>query len=200
MPKIDLKPNSAEFADENSQSNLNKNVCDMPGCPQNAEFRAPKDRSLSGYYNFCLEHVTDYNKAWNYFSGMGQADIEDHILRSSLWDRPTWRYDSFKDMETNLKNRAWQYYHFTEKKPESEQRRDMPFARNTPEYEAMAIMGLEPPLSLQGIKSRYKELAKKHHPDINPGDKKSEELLKSINMAYTVLKLAYEKYEKLDER
>jgi len=64
----------------------------------------------------------------------------------------------------------------------------------------MALMGLEPPVQLQDIKTRYKELAKKHHPDLNRGCAKSEELLKQINMAYTILKLAYEKYDDLPER
>lgn len=199
MPRIHLKPNSAEFADEKDK-NLHPQSCDMPGCPQTAGYKAPKDRSLNGYYTFCLEHVQEYNKAWNYFSGMAQADIEDHIVRSTLWDRPTWRYDTFARMETDLKNRAWQFYHYTDKDQEAAKPHDdIPFARHSPEYGAMAIMGLCPPLSLQGIKARYKELAKKHHPDVNPGDKKAEELLKSINMAYTILKLAYEKYEKLND-
>ena len=75
-----------------------------------------------------------------------------------------------------------------------------PGAAATPEFEAMAIMGLEPPLSLAAIKTRYKALVKKHHPDVNQGDAQSGELLKSINMAYTILKAAYEKYEVIRER
>ena len=38
------------------------------------------------------------------------------------------------------------------------------------------------------IKSAYRKLAMKFHPDRNPGDKAAEERLKSINQAYTVLK------------
>ena len=64
----------------------------------------------------------------------------------------------------------------------------------------MLIMGLEPPLDLKTIKARYKELAKQYHPDLNRGDKAAEDLLKSINMAYTILKLSYEKYEKLRDK
>ena len=61
-------------------------------------------------------------------------------------------------------------------------------------------MGLEPPVTLPVIKKKYKELAKKYHPDLNQNDRKAEELLKQINMAYTILKLAYEKFEDLPER
>ncbi|MCB9991662.1 MAG: J domain-containing protein [Rhodospirillales bacterium] len=174
----------------------------MPGCAAHAEFRAPKDRGLSGYYTFCLEHVQDYNKAWNYFSGMAQSDIEDYIVRSTLGDRPTWRYDNFAGMEHILRGRAYEFGQFGDKASTGpqEEEYEMPFARNTPEHEAMAIMGLKPPLTLEKVKTRYKELAKKYHPDVNKNDQQSEELLKSVNMAYTILKLAYQKYEKLDER
>ena len=56
-------------------------------------------------------------------------------------------------------------------------------------------------LSMRGItiKLKYRTLAMKHHPDRNQGCPKSEELLKQINMAYTVLKMAYEKFDKLPD-
>ena len=31
------------------------------------------------------------------------------------------------------------------------------------------------------IKKAYRKLARKHHPDVNPGDKKAEERFKDIN-------------------
>jgi DnaJ-class molecular chaperone len=37
------------------------------------------------------------------------------------------------------------------------------------------------------LKRRYKQLAKKHHPDLHGGDKAAEERLKLINEAYTYL-------------
>ena len=37
------------------------------------------------------------------------------------------------------------------------------------------------------IKSAYRKLAKKNHPDVNPGDKEAEERFKEINEAYQVL-------------
>ena len=200
MPRIFLKPNSAEYADENAEKKTRKTACEMPGCQESAEFKAPKDRSLDGYYSFCIEHVQEYNKAWDYFSGMAQSDIEDHMVRSTLGDRPTWRYDNHAGMESELHQKAWDAYNFGAGPSDGagahySAQNDY----NNPEREAMAIMGLEPPLSLDIIKKRYKELAKKHHPDLNGKDPESEELLKRINMSYTILKLAHEKYDKLDK-
>ena len=201
MPRIFLKPNSAEYADDDKPNTLNV-VCDMPDCQHEAEFRAPKDRSLDGHYMFCQQHITEYNKAWDYFSGMAQHDIEDHIVRSTTWDRPTWKFSKGKESaEEYLRTKAWQFYNYTDKKPEDERRHYNPhFAKDTPEHEAMAIMGLQPPLDLPTIKAKYKELVKRYHPDINQGDKDAEDMLKRINMSYTILKLAYDKYEVIKEK
>src|ERR1700745_1708218 len=37
------------------------------------------------------------------------------------------------------------------------------------------------------IKQAYRKLARKHHPDVNPGDKSAEGRFKEINEAYEVL-------------
>jgi len=203
MPKIRLKPNSAEFLDDEDKAQPSV-VCDMPGCNEGAEHKAPKDRELNDYYDFCLTHVQEYNKAWDYFSGMSRSEIEDHYIRSQFGDRPTWRYDSFAQFEESLRQKVWRTFEFDDhpkEDPKEDAKRRAHFVdTNTPEYEAMLIMGLEPPLDLKTIKARYKELAKQYHPDLNRGDKAAEDLLKSINMAYTILKLSYEKYEKLRDK
>ncbi len=198
MPKIQLKPFSPDYADPVKETG--HQACDMPGCLAHAEFRAPKDRALSEHYRFCFTHVQEYNKAWDFFSGMSERDIEEHVLKSMHGDRPTWRYGVNGDAEDILYDKIWQSYNFTDEPPPRQNGFKAEEERSEPEIEAMAIMGIAPPLTLPGLKARYKELVKIHHPDRNGGDKKSEELLKSINMAYTILKLAYEKYEELPER
>ncbi|MBT3338453.1 MAG: J domain-containing protein [Anaerolineae bacterium] len=49
------------------------------------------------------------------------------------------------------------------------------------------ILGVERKASQDEIKSVYRKLAMKYHPDRNPGDKKAEESFKEINEAYQVL-------------
>lgn len=49
------------------------------------------------------------------------------------------------------------------------------------------ILGLKRSATEKEIKSAYRKLARKHHPDVNPGDKKAEERFKEINQAYEVL-------------
>ena len=45
-------------------------------------------------------------------------------------------------------------------------------------------LGLHWPVSLDEVKLRYKELAKRNHPDANGGDRAAEERFKVINLAY----------------
>ncbi len=176
----------------------------MPGCLHQGEHRAPKDRSLNEYYYFCTDHAREYNKSWNFFEGMSTHDVEEHIYNSMYGDRPTWKYGVNGNAEEALYQAAWKMKFGEDAEPppnkEERARQSIGESQHSQEYEAMAIMGLEPPLTFDAIKLKYRELALKHHPDRNHGCEKSEELLKQINMAYTVLKLAYEKFDKLPDR
>jgi hypothetical protein len=204
LKRVKLKPKSVEFADDEDIKRHGEHPpCDMPGCNEPAPHRCPKSRGLNEYYYFCLEHAQDYNRAWNFFDGMSDADVQQHMQDNIYGHRPTWNYASSPDMADHLRARAQGFRDFEnddehEKKQEEkrEQQKRRIFAQ-TAETEAMSIMGLEPPLSQELIKSRYKELAKKYHPDLNKNDKTAEEQFKKVNMAYTVLKLAYEKYSEL---
>ncbi len=49
------------------------------------------------------------------------------------------------------------------------------------------ILGVERKASADDIRSAYRKLAIKYHPDKNPGDKKAEDKFKDINEAYQVL-------------
>ena len=49
------------------------------------------------------------------------------------------------------------------------------------------VLGLNKSASDDEIKKSYRKLAKKYHPDMNPGDKQAEENFKEVNEAYAVL-------------
>ena len=49
------------------------------------------------------------------------------------------------------------------------------------------VLGVSKGASADDIKKAFRKLARKYHPDVNPGDKKAEEKFKEINEAYEVL-------------
>ena len=48
-----------------------------------------------------------------------------------------------------------------------------------------AILGVPSTASEEEIKAAYRKLAKKYHPDLNPGDKQAEQKMREVNEAYT---------------
>ena len=59
------------------------------------------------------------------------------------------------------------------------------------------VLGVEKGASAEEIKRAYRKLAKKYHPDLNPGDAQAEKNFKEVNEAYGVLSDS-EKRQKYD--
>jgi DnaJ-class molecular chaperone len=55
------------------------------------------------------------------------------------------------------------------------------------DHDYYQILGVERGASRDEIRKAYRKLARKHHPDVNPGDKKAEDRFKKIATAYEVL-------------
>src|SRR5688572_19601149 len=49
------------------------------------------------------------------------------------------------------------------------------------------VLGVQPSATQPEIKKAYKRLARKFHPDVNPGDKSAEEKFKEVSRAFEVL-------------
>jgi curved DNA-binding protein len=56
---------------------------------------------------------------------------------------------------------------------------------STPDY--YAVLGLDRRCTLEQIRTAYRLLAKRHHPDLNPGSADALTMLQAVNAAYEVL-------------
>ncbi|MDO9459397.1 MAG: J domain-containing protein [Alphaproteobacteria bacterium] len=173
-------------------------ACNWDGCTDPGPHRAPKspDR-LREYYWFCGDHVREYNRTWNFFSGMSSDEVEYYIKGNITGHRPTW---SAKQGNPSLHNtsmtgrgrsamgRGDPFNLFGD--PSEAQNPARPPARKWPPLvrEAFICMDLEETATLKEIKLRYKELVKRFHPDAHGGDRATEGQLKQVIQAYNRLK------------
>jgi DnaJ-domain-containing protein 1 len=160
----------------------------MPGCPDAGEYRAPKSRDhLNDYHWFCLEHVRAYNAGWDFYKGMSPAQVEAQLRADLVGQRPTWPIGS-------LGHAAWEEdvlkdpLNILSAARMKGSRRTDPQQAPSELKEPLATLGLSWPTTLDAVKSRYKELAKRHHPDANGGSRDAEERLKTINLAYAAVR------------
>src|SRR5947209_15716435 len=56
-----------------------------------------------------------------------------------------------------------------------------------PDRDYYEVLGVARDASADEIKKAYRKLARKHHPDVNPGDKTAEARFKEAQQAYDVL-------------
>src|SRR5271170_4761880 len=57
----------------------------------------------------------------------------------------------------------------------------------TPTKDYYAVLGVKKTATADDIRKAFRKLARKHHPDVNPGDKRAEEKFKEISEANDVL-------------
>ena len=161
--------------------------CDMPSCDAAGAYRAPKARDrLNDYHWFCLDHVRAYNASWDFYKGMSAAQIEAQLRADTAWQRPTWplgRLGTTWNEEEFLRDPLGMLNTGKPRRPAPDRE-----AAPTDLREPLATLGLGWPVTLDEAKSRWKELAKVHHPDANGGNRDAEERLKSINLAYAALR------------
>lgn len=157
--------------------------CDHPGCTGEGAYRAPRDRThLRDYYYFCLDHVREYNKKWDYFAGFSQEQMYNQMRTDTAWERPTWPAMAPLRLEKRLHDFIRR---FTENTRDS-----APPPPHPPSAEAAALdtLGLGPGADRKAIKTRYRELVKRYHPDTNPDNPAGAERFKRITQAYDTLK------------
>jgi DnaJ domain len=163
--------------------------CSVKGCHEPGDYKAPKSRYTAGEYRYlCLDHIREFNRAWDYFDGWGREQIEAFMHSVVHGHRPTWKIGN-QPLFTSDSLRDSFYRMLGEKPPEGARKPESRAKRK--EREALSVLNLEPGATLSTVKAQYKKLVKKYHPDVNKGDKASEETFKHITAAYTHLSKSY---------
>tara|TARA_B100000446_G_scaffold51300_1_gene47321 strand:- start:431 stop:949 length:519 start_codon:yes stop_codon:yes gene_type:complete len=166
-----------------------ENICEWENCKESGKFKAPQERDNSKNYKWlCKEHIKLFNKNWNYFEGMSQDEIEDFLKSDLTWHRPTQKFGSSDNFFNILWNNALNdKFVFFKQEKITNGLGDRKL--NEKDKDAFIIMGLELNASWLTIQKKFKTLVKKFHPDRNAGNKKFDDKLKKITLAYSHLKL-----------
>ena len=177
--------------------------CEWPGCSSPARHPAPKGRDREGeYYYFCTDHARQYNKNYNYFSGMADEELREWLERNLTGHRPTWKFaanapgagagaggGARAGGNPFRHGRPWidpfELFGRENHAPREPKRR---LPRTI--VSALDVLGLDESASREQIKARYKSLVKKLHPDANQGSRAMEARLREVIKAYNRLRKA----------
>lgn len=177
-------------------------ACDWPGCRQAGAARAPKSREmLDEHYLFCVPHAAEYNKSWNFFAGLSEDEVRRRKdEEATTGGRPTW---TFKASPQSREAAAHAARHgtggftdpfgiFRAQQRKAAQREETANARRLGKIERAALsdLDLDVDAEKETIRSRYKELLKRLHPDANGGDRSTEAKLQRVIKAYKALQAA----------
>ncbi len=178
--------------------------CRWDGCLKPGTHKAPVGRDREGeYFHFCIDHVREYNKSFNYFSGVSDGEAARLQKEALTGNRPTWTTSSnassgasrtSPDM-ARMRSGSAAYHNrmrdpFNLFKDEKDNARAAAQLRKPRALEAKALgtLGLDASATSDDIKTKYKELVKQHHPDANGGDRASEDRFRDVIQAYQLLK------------
>lgn len=167
--------------------------CEWPDCGEPGKYPAPKGRDGENeYFYFCLRHVREYNKDYNYFKGMPDNEVKNFMASSRTGHRPTWKMGenaksgSAKRAASMGKAKIDDPFNITGEKAEVHAR-PRRTVRNQ-ELKSLHELGLDETATAESATKQYKVLIKRLHPDANKGSRANEEKLTRVIKAYEYLK------------
>ncbi|MGD8326085.1 MAG: J domain-containing protein [Sphingomonadales bacterium] len=137
-------------------------LCDRIGCMEKGEHPAPKSPNSREKWHFCERHAAEFNRSYNYFAGVSAEEAE----RMQKEDEAQREY---------ARANTWTWMG-----PDGSSARE----------EALDVLGLPGTATPDEIKRAYRKLAKRYHPDINPGDPEATKMFHDVRAAYDLLKEA----------
>ncbi|MFZ1743926.1 MAG: J domain-containing protein [Pontixanthobacter sp.] len=174
--------------------------CQAPGCREAGEFRAPGPRGSGfdgpgDYFWFCLDHVREFNAAYDWFAGMSADEIldaqspvagwrtENRVFSGTAGIDGMPRWSDFSDPLDAISGRAAAI-----KARAAGGARETYSRFTSREQEALSILGLQNDTDRGALRRRYSELVRRYHPDRNGGDRSHEARLGRVVEAYQLLR------------
>ena len=175
-------------------------MCEWHGCRLEARFRAPHSRErLNENRWFCLTHVREFNNSWNFFEGLTDDEVRAFQAGTVTGHRPTWRFGSLGSAGSgrgfNRGSRAgaggfhdpFGIFGRTARRPDApSQRAERQLSRR--QIRAFEVFDIDRAAGKDAIRSQFKTLVKRFHPDAHGGDKGMEARLREVIEAYQVLR------------
>ena len=172
--------------------------CDIFGCDLVGKYRAPKSpKNVEEFNWFCLKHVKEYNRKWNYFEDHSQEELENQFKADSVWERKTTPLNSDAEKDKiQAEGKAWTRlgledpYELFSNKETPKANKKKTFSKRIPasEKKALDILGANENSTKNDLRKIYKEMVKDLHPDRNSGSRADEDRLSEVVWAWDQIK------------
>ena len=158
-----------------------KKNCEFLNCKEEGIYPAPRSRKdITNYKYYCIEHIRDFNKSWNFFEGLTEEQFENEMRKSTTWDRPSWKFGT----QNHKMNFNDHFNIFNQESNSNDSNKNI-----SPKLlKSWNTLGLQPTENINEVKKKYKVLAKKWHPDKNLDIKKNaNDMFVKITSAYKMI-------------
>lgn len=179
--------------------------CEWRGCSNAGKYRAPKSRhELNEFRWYCIDHIRDFNKSWNYFAEYSEEEMEAQRRADISWERPTWKLGQKpirpEGPAGHTNGNAWARWGFQDPMDvlgenatinpgaaaEARRARRRLLPKN--EQSAIDILGMSPDATKAEIRTQFRQLVKDLHPDMNSGERRDEDRLRDVVWAWDQIK------------
>ena len=160
-----------------------KKICEFLNCKKEGIYPAPRSREdITNYKYYCIEHIRDFNKSWNFFEGLTEEQFENEVRKSSTWDRPSWKFGT-----SNYNKKMYDPLNILS---DIEDKKVLKKEVNSKLLSSWKLLELNPTANIEEVKKQYKLLAKKWHPDKNLKlkDNESDMFVKITNAYKAIIK------------
>jgi hypothetical protein len=180
--------------------------CEHKGCDDLGQCKAPKPfaartirvpgqrEAEEDSHWFCQRHAAEYNRSYDFFEGMTEAEITAFQASAGFGHKPTWKIGGgpvgaagraarMNDPRRWRGARDW-LYNGPGEGGATRHTRD----RTRLQLRALDEMNLPHNAEPGAIRERYGVLVKRYHPDSNGGDRSMEHRLSIVIRAFKALK------------